>query len=493
MSTPEASAKSSSHNPGPNVPPTSRWNRSNDSGSAFSRGKPRGRGRGGASRNGHVGNSTRGPNPSISITSISHNDNAKSSPVNSSKGTSPIVPPTENSPISSIPKPSSRSKNVSRNSPRSNPPVNTTTPVDVPPTPRSRNKKRRLHSTKASSSSRPTLPSDDNLLHPPKPTYTKDTPPHLASLDLRNNIDALVERVRAVAMAEHRPSTPGSHIDWAGDDDDSLPDLDDWGITTSKSNLMSPIFVDGLTSLPDHAAPPNLLPSTERIVSGGHPSIEPNLMDSQQPQAPANSSPTHDKEPHKALPNDSISEPEEPQHSASIPVEEARAPSPQNVEAIHQADGTSSPNSPTFSGKGLHESIHAPQPEQRAQEGLESSMHAPKNLSDSRSAPSLNSPPSWARPRPNSKHVRAHTVGKTPEYIPDLDRVGGRHSRFGLHSPRGALRQNLHTRTHSSPPTHGQAQTRSRPILTGDALSRLAKTIGATAKPSTSTALNTDT
>ncbi|KAI6035230.1 hypothetical protein F5J12DRAFT_778731 [Pisolithus orientalis] len=51
--------------------------------------------------------------------------------------------------------------------------------------------------------------------------------------EVRHDIEALVERVRAVAMAENRPTTPGSHIDWAGDEDDSLPDLDDWGVTTT--------------------------------------------------------------------------------------------------------------------------------------------------------------------------------------------------------------------------------------------------------------------
>lgn len=81
---------------------------------------------------------------------------------------------------------------------------------------------------------------------------------------MRNNIDALVERVRAVAMADNRPSTPGSHIDWAGEDDDSLPDLDDWGVTPTGrvTDAMSPVGVDGLKSLPDvpHTPPPAGLP-----------------------------------------------------------------------------------------------------------------------------------------------------------------------------------------------------------------------------------------
>ena len=96
------------------------------------------------------------------------------------------------------------------------------------------------------------------------PPPAKDLPPHLApqtaaapTFDIRHDIDALVERVRAGAM--DRPHTPGSHLDWA-DDDDSLPDLDDWGITSSTteattdsgkaSSIISPILQDALKPLP---------------------------------------------------------------------------------------------------------------------------------------------------------------------------------------------------------------------------------------------------
>ena len=68
---------------------------------------------------------------------------------------------------------------------------------------------------------------------PSSPNPAKDLPPHIATspsttpaAELKSDLDAFVERVRAVAM--DRPHTPGSHIDWA-DDDDSLPDLNDWG------------------------------------------------------------------------------------------------------------------------------------------------------------------------------------------------------------------------------------------------------------------------
>ena len=57
---------------------------------------------------------------------------------------------------------------------------------------------------------------------------------------------------------DNRPSTPGSHIDWAGDDDDGLPDLNDWGVNTAtfgitnkSENPISPIIVGGLRPLLD--------------------------------------------------------------------------------------------------------------------------------------------------------------------------------------------------------------------------------------------------
>ena len=76
---------------------------------------------------------------------------------------------------------------------------------------------------------------------PSSPNPAKDLPPHLApatsTTELKSDIDALVERVRSVAM--DRPHTPGSHIDWA-DDDDSLPDLNDWGYTEGVTASVQP-------------------------------------------------------------------------------------------------------------------------------------------------------------------------------------------------------------------------------------------------------------
>ena len=106
----------------------------------------------------------------------------------------------------------------------------------------------------------------------PKASSSKGAPPYLSAgptmmLSTKTNIDSLIEHVCALAM-DHQLSTPGSHIDWAGGEDDRLPDLDDWGVwpgsgTPADANpdssesiekarlqLMSPILDDSLKQLP---------------------------------------------------------------------------------------------------------------------------------------------------------------------------------------------------------------------------------------------------
>lgn len=98
---------------------------------------------------------------------------------------------------------------------------------------------------------------------------------------VRSTIDAAVERMRAGALADHRPSTPGSHIDWAGDDDDeSLPDLNDWGVSSVSSigppkgpdpaeldkQLISPLMVEGLKPLPEPVAKAPGTPPTKGLL-----------------------------------------------------------------------------------------------------------------------------------------------------------------------------------------------------------------------------------
>ncbi|KAJ3761671.1 hypothetical protein EV360DRAFT_20553, partial [Lentinula raphanica] len=102
-------------------------------------------------------------------------------------------------------------------------------------------------------------------------------PPSTTSTTITDEINALVEHVRAGALTPNGPITPftPSHLDWAGDDeeDGSLPDLNDWGVSTSSAEpqkdtepvnnvepdtnastkiaAISPILVEGLKSLPE--------------------------------------------------------------------------------------------------------------------------------------------------------------------------------------------------------------------------------------------------
>lgn len=121
---------------------------------------------------------------------------------------------------------------------------------DAPPASPSRSSRRRRQAHKRTASAmqpKSLTPSIAGSVPPSPSTHlmpmksSKDLPPHLPHLDnsapvvhdLRKEMANLVDHVRTMAMDQKRPESPGTHIDWAGDDDDSLPDLDDW-FTTSK-------------------------------------------------------------------------------------------------------------------------------------------------------------------------------------------------------------------------------------------------------------------
>ncbi len=74
-------------------------------------------------------------------------------------------------------------------------------------------------------------------------TPNKDLPPHLATnpskaaglLIPNEELEQVIEHLPTEYSTLHTPGFPEGHIDWAQDDDDEeLPDLDDWGITTAK-------------------------------------------------------------------------------------------------------------------------------------------------------------------------------------------------------------------------------------------------------------------
>ncbi|KAI0375728.1 hypothetical protein BV20DRAFT_959763 [Pilatotrama ljubarskyi] len=275
-------------------PPSSRngWSRNGESGSAFrgiSRGRPGRGGGGGRGGRGARGGRAGGPNATRADEKASkqNGDQTKDQPKKEPLALTATSSVTSTSDISTAlpPKPSSRAKEPRQTTrkaseskqPRKLPPIVVNPPPatsnNAPPSATTPNKSRRKRSqTKGSTSSvtskkSPSSESSSSFLRAEKsPVIIKDLPPHLApppppetpSFDIKHDIDALVERVRAVAM--DRPHTPGSHIDWAGDDDDSLPDLDDWGVKSvaEKSNaapptqpdLISPLLMDALKPLP---------------------------------------------------------------------------------------------------------------------------------------------------------------------------------------------------------------------------------------------------
>jgi len=120
-------------------------------------------------------------------------------------------------------------------------------------------------------------------------------------------------------------------------------------------------------------------------------------------------------------------------------------------------------------------------------EGLSASMHAPKAMADSLSAPanmSSYSDSSGDRGGPSRTHTRAHTLGRPPSFPkPSHNDYNRRFTRSGYSTPRGGFQNPYHSRTHSTPPTgvhSNQHRPQNRPVITGDAISRLARTIGRT-------------
>ncbi|KAH7904142.1 hypothetical protein BJ138DRAFT_1019534, partial [Hygrophoropsis aurantiaca] len=334
---------------------------------------------------------------------------------------------------------------------------------------------------------------------------------------IKHDIDALVERVRAVAMAENRPTTPGSHIDWAGDDDDSLPDLDDWGVTTThaknvgKQDEISPILADALRPLPEPHAEIHVDGENEETQSVEVDDIayseemsEPLLPNSSPPTSLGDDPISAAASVHEATPAEPISELTKPPLHPSLP--------PKPVYAIESSVHHNLPAKPTPASvddepitskiDGLAQSIHAipssdkvekDEPLTRStslQHGLSASIHAPKGIPESHSTPTLlpSHPSASTSPPPRGTHNRAHTEGRLgfrqqPHTAP-ANVASHRFSRSGASSPLSAHVYphhggHGHGRNHSTPPAAGHRSGQStRPVITVDAISRLARTIG---------------
>ncbi|KAH9981874.1 hypothetical protein BJV74DRAFT_853520 [Russula compacta] len=363
----------------------------------------------------------------------------------------------------------------------------------------------------------------------PKDSVSKNAPPHssvnptVESFSTKTTIDSLVEHVRALAM-DHRPSTPGSHIDWA-DEDDSLPDLDDWGVpprsiasadpnpstteSTEKAQLelMSPILDDSLKQLP-HG-----FDKTTPSPSVGSGSLSPNIAN----QAPvlavngelddedaagvagalSSSSPVGSDQPEDQSPG--LSEPSPQSGPVSSPPPErvlASNTGPPRDTPPHLAGPSSEDSAPASSvtpliqsGRSLADSIHAPhraahapseahatQSEVDISIGVSAeSVHASAPKSDE----SESGPPEGPRSAPLPRapmHGRSHTLGRPSPFSAGAKRgfFSGSSTQAGVGVT--AAKGPHHGRTQSSPVTHRRQQ--SRPVITMDAMTRLAKTLG---------------
>ena len=580
---------SSGGTPGPQSSSRPRdWVRSGEPGSAFnglSRGRGRGRGNNGRVPRGGRGSArvkpaadtTNGPTPATLEVSTPPT-NVPAPPIIRAPLDLPIpspVPPASPS--------MSKAKATSRRPSRTVPslvvdpspptPAGPSDTINTPRTPNRRNRSQQHKPTNPTSPDKLAVP-DIKPARPrksrpnvPPLLSSKDAPPHLntsagpgtANFDMKHDIDALVERVRAVAMAENRPTTPGSHIDWAGDEDDTLPDLDDWGVTTGPNTAtalgasMSPISVGGLTPLPEPTEQPPVVseatqdsaPATTvpvinvvevvrnpTISDGGHPPStlsETNNGRSDGRQA-STSSPTsgqpipehlNSTSPNTRLPVElkpreattTVSDPPRTPLHPSLPPKPVAAVESLLIQSKSRAGGivVRLPNSaksptpvttnlsvgvvdPIDSSKSCPEETSQPSSPQRPSgypqdpttkqsQGLSASIHAPHNFPESSLSPMISLPSSNPlhpfRGRPI--HHRSHTVGRSPQITPTAPfpttiTHSGSSTPQGRYSPS----RNSHMRTHSSPadsPSSHRSPHATRPVITGDALSKLARTI----------------
>ena len=505
-----------------NDPPATQWGRSGEPGSAFSglgkpnRGKSGGRGRGGR-RGG--GNSTAhgGVNASPHIQksdSMSGNSQITSPP-------SPATIKTEKSSSSSLKtpnrQPSAQTDSLSTRPASSNEPHGSKKPYSrrrrsntsknpVPQQSRHvlgaeyRSRKDQTEELETKDASQPSMASTPNSQN--------------TSLDIKSNIDALVERVRANAMANHRPGTPGSHIDWAGDDDNSLPDLNDWGIKSLAPTghaMISPIIVDGLTPLPELVsltqsqvdtvvntstkAPESIgshrvqmmteeKKNTSSSVAYGKPDgvTHPSSVERVSTDL-LTRSPLHPSLPPKPASFVQCNGRHCDRSRSNASRKQMRSPVKTTIE-MTDTECNNSLISPGVRAPERCQSQARSQENSGDETGLSASIHAPgqqetSRLDNAKSVPSTSNPAPQVHSLVHNKarsitHSRAHTVGHSSSF----HRI---HTTSSSTGPQSAD----HARTQSSPvlTKNNGRSFHSRPVLTGDAISRLARTIGGATAP----------
>lgn len=338
----------------------------------------------------------------------------------------------------------------------------------------------------------------------------KDLPPHLAppgtpSFDIKHDIDALVERVRAVAM-ENRPHTPGSHIDWAGDDDDSLPDLDDWGVTSNTNTdpdpgklttnsddpgrIISPILENALRPLPTivdvettqaKTAPngdANVTQEKRALEKAAEPALSHGKVEGGSASAVTSPTLASESQLENFSPSKTPLHPSLPPKPAPALDLSARPSTSFAAEPMSAKDET--PRTGSILGT-LADSIHAPSRSSQnpsPERGLSTSTSSAPSHINTHKVPNVGRGPF------QPAHGRSHTVGRPyrqpnmagspnfPDHGVDADRPR-----------RGDVTH--HARTHSSPPT-GAGATRAphatRPVLTRDALSVISRSLGAASR-----------
>lgn len=551
MATPASRTVPNSPNPSAQGSPRNRDRgnlRTGEQGSAF-RGISRGRGsRGGGVRGGRGG----GHPPSNSgqrggSHSDTANDTQSPSPTVLPVSRKPLVPTSTittpngvsekaaNSPADRAGRPKPGSRKQSRIVPALvvAPASPSETSQTAPPTPsRSANRRRRSQPGKSPTTTTkpPPLPSAvktqksrGGSTPASQMVVRKDVPPHLVAAheaEIRHDIDALVERVRAVAMAENRPTTPGSHIDWAGDEDDSLPDLDDWGVTTTHTNAIrdedqneeiSPILTDTLRPLPEPHSEVRQEEEREMETYDAQPEqvIESSIQPSFLPSPTKGATTTEKASEQCIVVSTAVEESSSPTLSnGKFPLHPSLPPKPVAAMESLRARGRSiskpsnlplKPPVPvaeeealTTKTAGLSESIYAPSADEHltleressaspSERGLATSIHAPvPGLPESHSAPSLLSGhTSSTAPRTHSRSQTEGRLGKHQPHTAPPGMVSQRHGRSGASSPLGK-HVYTHSRNHSTPAEGAglRPPQAARPVITGEAISRLARTIG---------------
>ncbi|KAK2466504.1 hypothetical protein APHAL10511_002146 [Amanita phalloides] len=512
------SVEPTKHSSGPD-PSATRWGRTGDPGSAFDGiGKPvkaRGSGRG---RGGRRGVAKQSPDPGTnSVPSASAIRKSSSTSGTSQTTTSPPSPV-----IGRIEKASTSFPTVPSS------PSTLTSPGSARP----QNRRRRSNAKNNTSQSRQTsgaesrptrqrppelLPSQPILRNTTSPTRSVHAPnPPNTSSDVKSNIDALVERVRASAVANHRSGTPGSHIDWAGDDDDSLPDLDDWGIKSpvpvTGNVMISPILMDGLTPLPestsldqaqhqvdilveesiqvhhsDAAQPPSDhdgqsvtkgvddadRPAADRVFNEAKKSV-----DTQETQASDNLSKLVSL--HPSLPP----RPASPMQQNARQPNHARNASKRRMKSPR--DGMVLSNNVTFSPAAKHATKNEDQAQgrehDREEPGLAASIHAPSAQDADR----------FTQSKPTGPQTSITNMTTYPTSKKPIHRSPVQPRTPSSHHAQSTTRVGMsHTRSQSSPSlakNNGRAS--HRPVISGDAITKIAKTIGASASSSKSAPLS---